>query len=70
MGGADSGDEMGMGLDDEYDLGWNDQVAPNRRKAYNEAKASRARARAGAATVGLNLTRSSLCHAESQSGSS
>ena len=63
MGGADSGDEMGMGLDDEYDLGWNDQVAPNRRKAYNEAKASRARARAGATTVGL--TRSSLCRAES-----
>ena len=61
---------MGVGLDDEYDLGWDDQVAPNRRNAYNEAKASQARARAGAATVGL--TRSSLCHAESlaQSGSS
>ena len=28
MGGADSDDEMGMGLGDEYGLGWNDEVTP------------------------------------------
>ena len=68
MGGADIDDEMGVGLDDEYGLGWNDEVAPSRRKADREAKASRARVGAGAATVAT--TRRSLCHAESQSRSS
>ena len=68
MGGADGDDEMGMGVDDEYGLGWNDEVAPSRRKADREAKASRARVGAGAATVAT--TRRSLCHAESQSRSS
>ena len=70
MGEADGDDGMSveMGVDDEYGLGWNDQVAPSRRKAYREAKASRARAGAGAVTVAT--TGRSLCHAESQSGSS
>ena len=63
MGGADSDDEMGMGVDDEYGLGWNDEVAPSRRKADREAKASRARAGVGVATVAT--TGGSLCHAES-----
>ena len=66
MGGADGGD--GMGVDDEYGLSWNNQVAPSRRKEHCEAKASRARARVGAATVAT--TGRSLCRAESQSGSS
>ena len=67
MGGADSDDEMGMGVDDEYGLGWNDEVAPSRRKADREAKASRARGGAGSATARATTGRS-LCHAESQSG--
>ena len=66
MGGADSDDEMGMGVDDEYGLGWNDEVALSRRKTDREAKASRAPARVGVATVAT--TGRSLCHAESQSG--
>ena len=63
MGGADEDD--GMGVNDEYGL---DEVAPSRRKAYREAKASLARAGAGAATVAT--TGRSPCHAESQPGSS
>ena len=38
MGGADSDDEMGMGVDGEYGLGWNDEVAPSRRKTDRERR--------------------------------
>ena len=60
MGGADSDDEMGMGLDDEYGLGWNGEVAPSRRKTDREAKASRARAGVGVATVATYVTASTM----------
>ena len=69
MGGADGADGMGVG--DEYGLGRDDQVAPSRRKAHREAKASRApRARAGGSAATVATIGRSLCHAESQSGSS
>lgn len=42
LGVAD--EDGGMGVDDEYGIGWNDQVAPSQREAHHEAEASRPRA--------------------------
>ena len=50
MGRADSDDEMGMGMDGEYGLGWNGED--------REAKASRARAGMGVATVATTVLHS------------
>ena len=45
---------------DENGLGWNNEVAPSRRKTDREAKASRARAGVGVATVATYVTASTM----------